>query len=350
MKALRLYGPNDLRLDEVEKPTAPRGGMVVKVEACAICGSDLRNVKAGGSAHKMIMPAILGHELAGEIVELGEGTEGYEIGQKVVCSAIIPCGKCRYCLAGLQNQCVDKNALSYVVPGGFAEYIMLPALHVANGGVHPVPEGFTCEDVCIAEPCSCALNGQELSNVHLGDVVAVLGAGPLGIIHCLIAKAMGARKVISTDIMQNRVDQAKQFPEIDVCVNTAKEDLMEIVNRETDGFGCDVVIVASPSVKAQEQAIDIAGKRARVNFFGGLPKGSPKCEVDSNVVHYKELFIHGTSDSCNLHIDKVLDMFKSGQIDPRRVITPRYPIDQYKEAFEMAASGNALKVIITPNA
>lgn len=349
MKALRLYGPDDLRLEEVEKPTAPRGGMVLKVDACAICGSDLRNVKAGGSAHKMKMPAILGHEFAGTIVELGEGVTDFEIGEKVVSSAIIPCGKCRYCLRGMQNLCVDKNAISYITPGAFAEYVMLPALHVANGGVHRVPEGFTTQDVCITEPCSCALNGQEISEVGLGDVVCVIGAGPLGIIHCLIAKVRGASKVISVDIMQNRVDQARSFPEIDVAVNSATEDLKAIVDRETNGFGCDVVIVASPSGKAQEQAIEIAGRRGRVNFFGGLPKGSPAISVDSNVVHYKELFIQGTSDSSNHHMDMVLDMFKAGQLDPRRFITHRYPLSQYKEAFEMAKSGDALKVIIYPD-
>lgn len=349
MKALRLYGPNDLRLDDVEKPTAPRGGMVLKVEACAICGSDLRNLKAGGSAHKMKMPAILGHEFAGTIVELGEGLEGFEIGQKVVSSAIIPCGKCRYCLMGLQNQCVDKNAISYIVPGAFAEYVMLPALHVANGGVHNIPEGFTCQDVCITEPCSCALNGQEISRVGLGHVVCVIGAGPLGIIHCLLAKCLGASKVISVDIMQNRVDQARSFPEIDVAVNSLTENLEEIVKRETDGFGCDVIMVASPSGKAQEQAIGIAGRRARVNFFGGLPKGAPPVSVDSNVIHYKEISIQGTSDSSNIHMDKILNLFKSGQLDPRRVITHRYPLTQFKEAFEMAQSGDALKVIIYPD-
>jgi L-iditol 2-dehydrogenase len=349
MKALRLYGPDDLRLEEVEKPTAPRGGMVLKVDACAICGSDLRNVKAGGSAHKMKMPAILGHEFAGTIVELGEGVTDYEIGEKVVSSAIIPCGHCRYCLRGLQNLCVDKNAISYITPGAFAEYVMLPALHVANGGVHRVPEGFTTQDVCITEPCSCALNGQEISKVGLGDVVCVIGAGPLGIIHCLMAKVLGASKVISVDIMQNRVDQARSFPEIDVAVNSATEDLKAIVDRETDGYGCDVVIVASPSGKAQEQAIEIAGRRGRVNLFGGLPKGSPPISVDSNVVHYKEIYIQGTSDSSNHHMDMVLDMFKSGQLDPRRFITHRYPLSQYKEAFAMAQSGNALKVIIYPD-
>ena len=349
MKALRLYGPDDLRLEEVPVPTAPAGGMVIKVAACAICGSDLRNIKAGGSSHKMTLPAILGHEFSGTITELGEGVTGYEVGQEVVCSAIIPCGKCRYCLSGMQNLCEDKNALSYVVPGGMAEYVMLPALHVANGGVHLVPKGYSAEDVCIAEPCSCALNGQELSDVKFGDTVCVIGAGPLGIVHCLIAKLRGARKVISVDIMDNRVEQARSFPEIDVAINSMKENLVERVMAETNGFGVDCVIVASPSVIAQKQAIEIAGKRCHVNFFGGLPKGTPPVEIDSNVVHYKELFIHGTSDSCNIHIDKILEMFESGQLDPRRIITHRYPLSQFKEAFDMAKSGEALKVILIPD-
>lgn len=348
MQALRLYGPSDLRLENLPVPKAAAGSLVVKVEACAICGSDLRNVRAGGSSHGMDLPVTIGHEIAGTIHEIGADVEGFTVGQKVVLAAVISCGHCRYCLRGLQNQCVSKDAISYRYDGGFAEYIALPPQIVAGGGVLPMPENLTFSEACITEPFACALNGQELSRVGLGDTVCVMGAGPVGLMHCLLAKARGAAKVILTDVDAGRMELSQDFPEISDRIDGSGENVVDRVMEKTGGEGADVVIVAAPSGEAQIQATHMAAKQGRINLFGGLPKGKSMTTFDSNVIHYKELFIHGTSDSRMSHMMTILDLMRTGQLSPGRLVTKTLPLSQFKDGFELAGSGKALKVVLEP--
>jgi L-iditol 2-dehydrogenase len=348
MQALRLYGPSDLRLEDLPVPKAPAGGAVVKVEACAICGSDVRNVRAGGSSHGMTLPVTLGHEIAGTIHEIGEGVEGLEVGQQIVLAAVIACGRCGYCQRGLQNQCDYKEAISYRYDGGFAEYIQVPPQLLTAGGILPKPESFSFAEASITEPFACALNGQELSRVGLGDVVCVMGAGPVGLMHCMLAKARGASKVFLTDVFAERMELSRDFPEIYARIDGSKEDVVQRVLDETNGVGADVVIIAAPSGEAQVQATRMAAKRGRVNLFGGLPKGKSETTFDSNVIHYKELFVHGTSDSTIAQMMTILGLMESGQLRPSSLITKKLPLSQFKEGFELAASGKALKVILEP--
>ncbi|MDI3481342.1 MAG: hypothetical protein PWQ97_997 [Tepidanaerobacteraceae bacterium] len=348
MLALRLYGKSDLRLEDIPKPSAPKGGLLVKVHACAICGSDLRNIKAGGSSHGMTLPRVLGHEAAGEIVEISDGVEGFSIGDRVLLSVTVPCGRCHYCLRGLTNLCDYKAALSYQYNGSFAEYVAVPEQLVRTGGVIPIPDSVSYEQASIVEPLSCVLNGQELSGTGLDDVVAVVGAGPVGIAHAMIARVLGASKIIIAEISQERLEIAGKINIADRLVDSSKEDFVKAVMEETDGHGADVVIVAAPSGEAQVQALSAARKRGRVNFFGGLPKDRSTITIDSNVIHYKELFVHGTSDSTVVHMKKVLSLIENKKISAELLITKSFPITQYKEAFELASSGKALKVIIKP--
>ncbi|MDK2855197.1 MAG: hypothetical protein PWQ86_410 [Bacillota bacterium] len=349
MKAVRLYGANDLRYEEVEKPSAPPGGLLVKVKACAICGSDVRNVAAGGSAHGFTLPRTIGHEIAGVIEEVGQGVKGYEVGQRVILGVVIFCGHCPYCLSGRQNQCEEKEAISYQYDGGFADYVVAPEILVRQGGVLTIPEGIDFCEAAITEPFSCALNGQELSQVGLGDAVVVIGAGPVGNMHAMLARARGAARIIMAELMPERLAKAKEIGAADIFVDSGKEDLKEVVMRATNGRGADVVIVAAPSGQAQLQAIDIAAKRGRVNFFGGLPKGRSEITLDSNVIHYRELFVHGTSDSTPVHMHKILDLMAAGRLDAKRLITKVLPLSRYREGFELARSGAALKVILSPD-
>ena len=348
MQALRLYGPSDLRLEDLPVPGAEAGGLVVKVEACAICGSDLRNVKAGGSSHGMDLPITIGHEISGTVHEIGEGTEGFAPDQRVVLASITPCGQCVNCLKGIQNLCNNKLAVSYQYDGGFADYVAVPRRHVAAGGVLPMPEGLSFPEVSITEPFSCALNGQELSRVGLGDVVCVMGAGPVGLMHCMLARARGAGKIILADVSPSRLELSCDFPEIDRQIDASKEDPVERVLELTGGVGADVVITAAPSGEAQVQATRMAAKRGRINFFGGLPKGKAQTTFDSNIIHYRELFVHGTSDSTIPHMMTILELMGSGRLSPGRLVTKVLPLSKFKEGFELAGSGHALKVILEP--
>jgi len=348
MKAVRLYGANDLRYEEVPKPSAPPGGLLVKVKACAICGSDVRNVAAGGSSHGFTLPRTLGHEIAGVIEEVGPGVEGYEVGQRVVLAVVIPCGRCPYCLSGHHNQCEAKEAISYQYDGGFAEYVVAPEPLVRQGGVLPIPEGIDFYEAALTEPFSCALNGQELSQVGLGDTVVIIGAGPVGNMHAMLARARGATRIILAELMPERLAKAREIGAADTYVDSGQEDLKEVVMRVTGGRGADVVIVAAPSGQAQVQAINIAARRGRVNLFGGLPKGRSEITVDANVIHYRELFVHGTSDSTFLHMRAILDLMAAGRVNAKPLITKVLPLSRYQEGFELARSGSALKVLLSP--
>ena len=348
MQALRLYGANDLRLEEIPAPRALPGGIVVKVGACSICGSDLRNVRAGGSSHGMTLPVTLGHELSGTVHEMGENVTEFAPGDKVVLAAIIPCGRCHYCLTGSQNLCVKKEALSYQYDGGFAEYISIPPAILQANGVIKLPESISLVEAAITEPCSCALNGQELSSVGLGDAVVVMGAGPLGLVHCVLAKRRGAAKVMLVDIVEGRLELSKKFAEIDVRINGSKEDVVARVLKETDGVGANAVIIASPANSAQADGIKMAAKRGRVNLFGGLPKDRAETTFDANVIHYKELFVHGTSDSTIPHMRAILQMVETGMLKPGDFITKVLPLSQYAEGFKIAGDGSQLKVVLVP--
>jgi len=348
MFGLRLYGASDLRLDEMPKPSLPKRGMLIRVHACSICGSDLRNIKAGGTSHGMILPRVLGHEFSGEIAEIdGEG-EGYHIGDRVLIAPGVPCGKCDFCEQGLTNMCTDKKTISNEYDGGFAEYVAIPEKLILTGGLIRLPSDITYEQAAITEPLSCVLNGQEISKVGLGDVVAIIGAGPLGVAHAEIAKILGASKVIMSELSEDRRVRAKHSRAIDVVLDPTKGDFLEEILKETSNKGADVVIVAAPSGAAQVQALEIASKRGRVNFFGGLPKGNSQITIDSNVIHYKELTINGTSDSRVIHMKKIVKLLSTGKIDTDFLITKIFPITEFKDAFELAANGKALKVVIRP--
>ncbi|MDR9769330.1 alcohol dehydrogenase catalytic domain-containing protein [Acetomicrobium sp.] len=346
MKALKLYGPNDLRLEEVPKPSISDEEILVRVKACAICGSDVRNVAAGGSGHGFSLPRVIGHEISGVIEEVGSKVVDYAPGVKVILGVVISCGRCIYCMKGHPNICIHKEALSYQYDGGFAEFVVVPSALVKQGGVMLIPEGISFEEASITEPFSCALNGQELSDVSMGDVVVVIGAGPVGNMHVMLAKARGACSVILSEVNPERLKMSKDIGLADHY--TEPSELKNLVMQVTGGIGADVVIVAAPSGEAQVQALDIVAPRGRVNFFGGLPRGKSQIQIDSNTIHYREIFVHGTSDSTFLQMKKILNLMATKRIDAKKLITDIVPLDKYEEGFAKARSGSALKVLLVP--
>lgn len=349
MKALRFYGKEDLRLEEIPVPECPEDGLLIKIEACAICGSDIRNYLTGGSGHgNMKHPVTMGHELTGKIVEIGKGvTEDFKKGDVIAIQPAIPCNRCYYCIKGYPNLCENKASISYGIDGGFAEYMAVPPQALKSGCVLTLPEDASPISCSIAEPLGCAINGQELSRVGLGDTVVIMGGGPLGIMHAMLAKIRGAERVILSEISENRIKLDEKFKEIDLIVTS---NLVERVLEETGNKGADVVIVACPSKKAQEESLKVVAKRGRVNFFGGLPKNSSVITLDSNVLHYREIFVHGTSDSTPQHFRQALNLIISGRMDASALISEVLPLSQFKKGIDLVREGKALKVVLTPEA
>lgn len=345
MKAAVLEQLEQMVVKEVERPSVDEDSILMKVEAVGICGSDIRIFRHGNN--RVTLPQVLGHESAGRIVELGQNVTKFKIGDRISLGADVPCGECIFCEAGIGNNCQINYAMGYQFAGSFAEYVLLNKTMVNYGPIHKIPDYISYEEAALAEPLACVLNALELSNIKLGDSVVVIGAGPIGCMIIEVAKLMGATKVILVQRSRPRLEMAKQFG-AHAYICSSEENAIERVLEETGGLGADVVITSNPSPEAQVDAIYMAKNRARVNFFGGLPKGKSMVTLDTNIIHYKELFVHGAHGSLPAHHQKAIDLIGSGVIDMKRYISHRYPLDEINQAISAAEGHVGMRVIVQP--
>jgi len=345
MRAAVLHAPGDLRIEDRATPAISPREMLLKVAACAICGSDIRIYRFG--ATNITEPVTMGHEAVGTIVEAGADVRGFGPGQRVAVAPAIPCGECPYCRRGVQTMCDNLRSIGYQFHGGFAEHMVVPGSAIQAGCVNVIPENLSFEEATLAEPLACAINGQELLGVGLDDTLVILGAGPLGCMHADLAKIRGARKVILVDVNPRRLELAKGFG-ADVLIDGEKEDVRQRVLEETEGLGASVVIVSAPSAKAQEQSLTLAAKHGRVSFFGGLPKSDPCITFNSNLVHYRELFVMGAYGSKPSHNRVALGLLAAGRICAASLIGMLVPLERIIEGFDAVAEGRVLKAVVQP--
>lgn len=345
MKAAVLEGLNQLTVREVPTPEMEDDGILVRVNSCAVCGSDIRMFHHGNSRLKP--PAIMGHESAGVVAAAGSRVTKFRVGDRVAIGADVPCGECRFCMAGIGNNCQINYAMGYQFPGSFAEYVYLNRTVVNHGPVHILPAHVTFDEGALAEPLACVLNAMELASVRLGDTVVIIGAGPIGLMIIEVARRMGASRVIVVQRSRPRLELAKQFG-ADVYICSSEEDAVARVLDVTDGLGADVILTACPAPEAQVDAIAMAKNRARVNFFGGLPKDKSMVTLDTNVIHYKELFIMGAHGCVPRHHAMAVDLIAAGAVDMRRFISHRFALDEVTDAFAAAESHAGLRVIVNP--
>ena len=347
MLAAVYHGPGDLRVEQVPEPTIDAGEILLRVVCASICGTDLRILQG---AHRKYPPGtvrIPGHEVVGTIAEMGAAVKGFARGQKVFVAPNMGCGHCRQCISGNNNLCADYDALGITLDGGFAEYVRVPATAVAQGNVVPLGDEIDSAVQALIEPFACVLRGQNAVEIRPGDVVLIMGAGPIGIMHAKLARLRGAGRVIVSEVIAGRLAQAANLG-ADRAVNPTQEDLAGVVADESRGAGADVVIVAAPAHAAQQSALQLAAIRGRINFFGGLPKDRPTIEFDSNAVHYKELRITGTTACSTADCLQAAQIVESRQIDLSPLITRRFPLSEAAAAFAAAQSHESLKVVLEP--
>lgn len=345
MKAAIFEGIEKIVIKDVPIPKMDDNSVLVRVKACAVCGSDIRIFHHGNTRVKP--PQILGHEISGEIVEVGKNVSKFKPGDRVAMGGDIPCGECVYCESGIGNNCSINYALGYQFPGGFAEYVLLNSLVVNYGPVHKIPDNVSYDEAALAEPLACVLNGLELSNVRLGDVVVIIGAGPVGCMMIEVVKRMGAAKVIMVQRSKPRLELARRFG-ADVYICSSEENAVERVLEETGGMGADVIICANSSPEAQIDALKMAKNRARVNFFGGLPRNNSLVTLDTNIIHYRELFVHGSHGASPSHHRKALELIGSGAIKIGNYISHKFCLDDILEGYKMAESHLGMRVVINP--
>jgi|SRR5579859_1048425 len=347
MKTARLHAPGDLRVETLPDPQAGPGDLLLRVLACGTCGTDVKIFRAG---HQHIsLPRVMGHEVAGEVVEVGAGVTEWKTGDRVQVIAAIPDGTCFQCRRGFQTVCEGLESIGYQYDGGFAEYLRVPAKVLAVDGVNRIPASLDPAEAAVTEPLACVLNGQELAAVGEGDSVVVVGAGPIGCLHVRLARARGAARVILIDVNPSRLALAERVG-ADALVDGSQADPVRSVLDLTDGRGADVVITAAASKVAQEHALSMAIPRGRISLFGGLPKDDPFIRSDSNLIHYRELSVLGAYGSAPRHNREALELIATGRVPVRDLITNRLPLDRVAEAIEIVASGEGIKVVIEPSA
>lgn len=346
MKALVIRNLNEYGVEKISKPLCPERGILLKVLACGLCGSDLRTLRDG---HRNIrFPWTIGHEIAGLVVKTGSEYRGrWKVGDKLAVAPMVYCGTCDFCIEGKFELCDNSREIAQHWPGGFAEYIAIPEEALALGTIQPVPEGLDPVIAAVAEPVSSCVNAQEKGQVGLGDTVVIIGSGPIGCIHTSIARARGAAKVIVADLFEERLRMCEPFGP-DLTIDASKSDLVEEVKKATGGKGANVVITANPVPETQVQAIQMARKGGRILLFGGLPHDRSKPGLDTNLIHYRGLHVTGTTTFAPRHHLLALSMMSTGRIPAKKLVTHVVPLTDFSRGVALAAGGKALKVVFVP--
>ena len=340
MRVAMYYNNRDVRLEEVPTPQIGPGELLVKVLACGICGSDVMEWYRIKKA-----PRVLGHEMAGEIIEVGSGVDRYKIGDRVFVSHHVPCNTCHYCLNGFHTVC-DTLRTTNFDPGGFAEYIRVPKINV-DRGVFILPEEISFENGVFIEPLACVLRGQRLARFKPGQSVFIIGSGISGLLHIALAHASGAGWIIASDISEYRLEAAKRFG-ADEAINAKEVDPSKI--REINkGRLVDLVIVCAGSLSAYKQALETVDRGGTVLCFAPLEPG----------VIFSFPFFYFWNDGITLmstyggspfDISNAIELIKAHRLPLREMITHRFPLAETGLGFRLVAEAKeSIKVIIDPH-
>ncbi len=318
---------------------------ILQVRTCAVCGSDLRIFHYGNDRVKL--PAIIGHEIAGEIIAAGKNVTQVRVGDRIALGADVPCGECYWCTNGMGTNCAINYAIGYQFAGGFQEKMVLNGTILKYGPVTLLPDNVSFESGAVAEPLACAINGLELAEMALGKSICIIGLGPIGCMILELSKVMGASKVFAAQRSRKRLEMARIFRKDARFICTEEEDIVDVVMKETAGKGVDLVITTAGTVKAHEEAVEIVAHRGYVNLFGGL-KNQPKLSIDSNLIHYKECFVMGSHGSLPVQHRKAVDLIASGSIRAEKYVSKTFPLAEIQDAFAYHESREGLKTVIIP--
>jgi L-iditol 2-dehydrogenase len=340
MRAAIYYNNKDIRIEEVPKPKIGATELLVKVIASGICGSDVMEWYRVKKA-----PRVLGHEIAGEIAEVGEDVDKFGIGQRVFVSHHVPCNECRYCLGGYHTACNTLRTTNFD-PGGFAEYVRVPEINVRNG-TFLLPDDVTFEEGTFVEPLGCVIRGQRVAGIKKGQTVLVIGSGISGLMHIQIARTKGVSRVIATDINEYRLESALRFG-ADIVVN-AKENVADAVRTDNDGRLVDVVIVCTAALPAFEQAFESVDCGGTLLLFAPT---APEVRVPLPLydVYFKSAKIVFSYAAVNEDITQAIEMLRTKRFDALGMVTHCFGLDDIRKGFDLVARADrSIKVIIMPH-
>lgn len=345
MRAVVLNGPNDFKAAEVAKPEIGDNDILLQMKKAAICGTDMR-ILAGTKTKGVRYPSIIGHEMCGLVCEVGKNVKGFEVGEKVSIANVIPCHSCHSCLTGRENACMNRKAIGYEFDGGFAEYVLIPGIAIESGNVVKLPEDVSFEEGALIEPLSCCIRGLKNAGTGFNDSVLIVGAGPIGLMHLQLSKIVGAKKVIVSEPIQSRREKAEKLG-ADLVVDPTKENLAEIVMRETDGLGMDVIVMAIGVPAIINSTLKLCRKGGTVNLFAGFA-GTGESTIEVNTIHYNEINVNGSTAYKREDYFEAADMVKSKKVNLKEIVTHTFKIDDFQDAYEVCKSGAGLKVLIEP--
>ena len=340
MRAVVYLGPGRLSYRDVETPRAGPGELVVRTRVALTCGTDVKTYRRGH--HLMKPPMLFGHEFAGDVVEVGDGVDGFAEGARVVAANSAPCASCFFCLRGQHNLCEDI-LFNW---GAFAEYIRVPA-RIVQHNAYEIPVHLAYEEAALLEPLACVVLGNDAAGITEGDTVVIAGGGgPIGLLHLQLARLRGASQLVVVDLNDARLALARSLGATH-GINPTREDAADAVRSLSEGRGADVVIEAAGVPEVWEMALGLVRKGGTVLMFGGCPAGS-RVALDTDRVHYGELTIKGVFHHTPGTVSRALGLLSDGLVQARPLITERVPLRDTQRALEMVSAGEAIKVAIIP--
>ena len=338
MKAAMYYSLNDIRIEDVPNPKIGADEILVEMKACGICGSDLMDWYLRSRA-----PLVLGHEPAGVIVEAGKNVKGFEVGDRVFAHHHVADLTCYYCKRGDYTLC-PQFGQTHLEPGGFAEYFKVPAPNLQIDTLK-LPQSLSYEEATLIEPVGCCIRAQNKVGIRKGDSVAIIGAGPSGIMHSMLARISGAAQILVSDVVDYRLKMAKRLG-ADLTVNPKQENLVKRGKEATENRGADVVIVTAPNVKAVEDSVQIVRRGGKLLLFAPT-QPDQYARLSPHRLFFSEITVIPSYSVSHIETRTALQLISSGKIKARELITHRFPLSRTAEAFQTAArSKECLKVVV----
>ena len=342
MKAARFYAQGDIRVEDIPVPEASPGEVLVRVRMCGICGSDLRTLQHGSSGGRYRTPRTLGHEFSGVVEAIGDGLAGFHPGDRVAAAPASACGACEPCRHGAPTLCANALDFGTTQDGAHAEYVIIPAALVTQGGLVRLPNDLSDEKASLLEPLGTCYRGLTTrGRMRPGETIVILGDGPIGLIQVMLAKALGAGAVVCVGHHSDRLALARELGAS--AVEAGTRDVSMALRSAIGVAGADLVVVSAPSPEAVEQSTSLVRGGGRVVVFGGVPRGST-VEIDPNRVHYGELEIIGSLNCTTEEFRAGVEYARRLPLD--RLITHRVPLDRILEGYQKLADRVALKVVV----
>jgi L-iditol 2-dehydrogenase len=342
MMAAVLYGKEHLQVEPVAVPIIGAGDILVRVKVALTCGTDVKVFRRGYHARMIVPPAVFGHELAGDVVAVGEGVSRFSLGDRVVAANSAPCEKCFYCRKGLANLCEDLLFNN----GAYAEYIRIPA-RIVERNTYPIPVHVGYQDAALVEPLACVVRGFDETLPQSGDTIAILGLGPIGLMFVKLAKLYGCR-VIAVGRRKTQLDRAAALGADELITAQDDVDPVSTVRSLTHGRGVDIAIEAVGKPQVWQWAVNMVRRGGAVNFFGGCPNDS-RVALDTNLLHYSEITCKATFHHTPAYIRKALDLVCAGHITASFFVNREEPLANLLDVMRHLMSHNGhLKTAIVP--